>query len=405
MPLIVSKMPFVDEIVIARMDTRNEPFAIGVIVAEPTLRDASCPPKRTHTLTLQRNESVGGASRAAAAESAPSVPARGLTASQAEELPLAVSMKLSPESYDVLVQWYDLQSDWVTKLRLLDDEHWNAEYAKHTRADDIVVSRTGQRPPSEDWIVRQYKRAVFLPKPGKAEEVQDTLAVASLIAWGARDALLTAAGQLTKAAYKAVWFDLVTAPPKKCNGTKVIAGFGSSSSGSSSSSSSSDDDQSSDDGDSSVTLDGGSTTVAQLSRKRQKKQDPPKSKRRRTNAVARAAPLSAPAAATQPGARSRRSAETNNAATSALAAAASPAAAAAATTTDTAAAASASTASVTAASAATRRCASCQELQQQVLVLSRDFGEVWRLIGNISQRIHQVALSIIRHDVELANQP
>jgi len=386
-----SKLPKLDQLVIARMDTRNEPFAIGVVVAEPTLRDTFDPPQRTHTLTLQRSESTGGAVRAAAAVSAPAVPARGAAIPHWEDLPLSQTIQLTTESFEVLVQWYDLQSDWVTKLRLLDDDHWHAEYAK--RAAAVVAAQVESRPPSEDWIVSQYKAAVFLPKPGKAEEVQDTLAVASLIAWGARDVLLTAAGQLSTAAFEAVWRDLVEAQVPMSKGRQVVAASRSSSS--SSSSNSVDDDELSDDGDSSVTHDGGGyITVA--SKKRPKKQDTATPKRRRTSAVARAAPASAPAVLAQQGKRSGRNLAAKHVATSAnaeSAAASSPAAAAAAAAAATAAAtaipAATITTSGTASACARGPCANCEEMHKKMFVLAREVHDVWRQLTDVAARAYQ----------------
>ena len=206
-----AKLPAEGELVIARMSgARSEPFGIGVVVAEPTLRRASSPPQRTHTLTLQRKESMGSATHAVAAAAA-SAP-RGLTAAQQDDFPLSQLAKLSSESFEVQVHWYDLQSDWVSRLRLLDEDYWESEYQRHEEKDLLVASQVGRQQPSAGWIVAQYEEATFLPKPGQPQEVQDTLAVAALILWGSPNALLTAAGQLTQVAFDTIFLDLVELP-------------------------------------------------------------------------------------------------------------------------------------------------------------------------------------------------
>ena len=379
----VAQLPVEGELEIARMSTRNEPFAIGVVVAEPTLRRASSPPQRTHTLTLQRSESIGGVVHAAAAAPAATTTTRGLTAAQVEDWPLSEVAVMSSASFEVQVHWYDLESDWVTKLRLLDDEHWEAEYRRHQAADELSRGGRLSQPPSAGWIVAQYKAATFLPKPGQAEEVRDVLGVAALIMWGSRGALLTAAGQLTSQAFDAVWRDLVE-PPRRAGGGVGQQQAIRSSDGQSTSTTSNDESC--------------SAAAAHSSQKRKAATMTPRRARAAWTAPAKRprlqspaeAPSSAPSARTSAG---RAAADTERKPSTceymrqlrgyAVAApAAAPAAAAAAAVPAAAAAAAVAAAAVVPAAG----CGQCEQLQSQLLEMAQDLEAVRRFVTALVDR-------------------
>jgi hypothetical protein len=374
----VAMLPTEGELVIARMATRNEPFGIGLVVTEPTLRSTSSPPQRTHTLILQRNESMGGVVRAAAA--APAAPTRSDTpqpeAAQPEEL--------SSASFEVQVHWYDLEREWVSKLHLLDDKHWASEYIRHEQQDRLVASQIGRQPPSAGWIVEQYREAIFLPKPGQPVDVRGILGVASLIIWGSRDALLTAGGQLTPKAFDTVWNDLVEVPrgagpagPGNCKQVAAAHAKGTASS----------NDESSDDGSPATSRDDDcsmSAAAATHSNKRRSKPGTPaataaKPKRRRTTAAPSSAPSLGVAAGRAAGATSehgqrrteRSGLHPRNTASAAIRFAAAAAAAPAADT------------ACATASSKGEQCGNCERLQSDLLEMAQDLEAVRRFVTSL----------------------
>jgi hypothetical protein len=111
--------------------------------------------------------------------------------------------------YDVRVRWYDLEASWVEwRLRLLDEGHWQEQYAAHAEDDAREAAALGHTPPSVSWIVEQYRQAVFLPKPPEPG-AEGLLSVHTLIAWGSSQQLLHPdSGQLTLQAFSLVLGDL-----------------------------------------------------------------------------------------------------------------------------------------------------------------------------------------------------
>lgn len=231
-----SKLPAVGELVVARMSgPRNEPFGIGVVLAAPTLRHD--PPERTHTLSFKRSPSTGApfVSAAAAAADGSSEIAR-LTAEQLDDLPLSQVARIPAEElamlirqpsavaadtqesfFEVRVHWYDLEASWVEKLNLLKDSWWSHRYAEHRVSDAKELARVPP-PCSVPWIVDQYKKAVFLLKPAEADndnKVEGLLSVSSLILWGSKSQLLTAAGQITPQAFALIRADLLELRPQQ----------------------------------------------------------------------------------------------------------------------------------------------------------------------------------------------
>jgi hypothetical protein len=317
----VTKLPSIGELVIARMlGARNEPFGLGVVVAAPTLLSSPCAVR-------------AAAQHAGAAASA--APVR-LTAAQLDDVPLSQLATLSFASFEVQVHWYDLESDWVARMRLLDDKHWETLYQRHKAADERAASRAGRQPLSAAWIVARYQCATFLPKPGEADEVQGTLAVAALIVWGSRDKMLTATGRLTPAAFDAVWRDLVETPRDRQQVSIAAAAAA-------------DDDDASSDGE--------STAVNHCRKKRS---------------------ASTAAAATLLPAETKRARAAPSSAPSKLKTAGSAAAAAA----------GAGAGAAAAAAISNEQCGSCQRLQGELSEMAQDLEAVRRLITALAAKFN-----------------
>jgi len=238
---VPARLPRIGDLVAVRMSvTRSEPFAIGEVISEPILQQL--PPQRTHTLTLKRSESTQPGGSAAAG------PGRGAAAAASkadhepehhlldEDMPLSqllhhvrqssqrVASRLSDgtgekadapderERYFVEVHWFDLESTWVDKLKLLNDAHWRAQYTLHQAEDEAFAAKLGpgRTPMAAAWIVDQYRKAVFLRKPCcTAGTATALLSFSSLIAYGPREQLLTPTDCLNIAAFAIIREDLL----------------------------------------------------------------------------------------------------------------------------------------------------------------------------------------------------
>jgi hypothetical protein len=183
------------ELVVSRTDLRSEPFGIGRVVgaARPAAAAAAAAPA------------------AAAATSASDSTAAPAQDPLADDTPLSALVRQAREE-KVAVQWYDLEESWVTQLRLNDDAHWAAQYAAHAAADAAEAAQLGSEPVSSAWIVDQYEKARFFPKPNDAP---CELPVDSLIAFGSPDLILQANGRLQPLIFSEIRKDLTGERPQR----------------------------------------------------------------------------------------------------------------------------------------------------------------------------------------------
>jgi hypothetical protein len=225
----MQQLPVVGELVVARLESRNEPFGIGRVVATNGGSGVAHTFKRASSSASAASHSVqagkcGPPAAAAAAAAAAPAAASSVAATvelESEDLPLS-ALKAQPQSQvsSVSVRWYDLEESCVTRLKLNDDAHWQALYTTHAAADAAMTARLGHKPPSMAWIVDKFQTAAFFPKPSSGEPC-DTLPMESLIMWGSRELILFSTGQLTETAFEAIRADLTeevhrhSAPLKK----------------------------------------------------------------------------------------------------------------------------------------------------------------------------------------------